>query len=451
RARPFAAALRSRGLLAYAEENRISRTLQAPVDPLSVVPQAGWREHVVAGAVAPPVDPASPLIALVDSELDAQHPEIAGSNTTTTGGRILADYHGTATATVAAAPQNGIGIVGIWPNARTLNLPLPADISCADSARQIAAAVAAGAAVINMSYGSSTACRTEYEAIQRAIARGIVAVAAAGNEFGQGNPAEFPASLPHVLTVAATGADNGATFFSNQNAAVDLSAPGEDVLAGVPVTFDPDGHPDGFATVSGTSFSSPMVAAAVAWVRAARPDLTSDQAAQVVRLGAQDVGKAGWEASTGFGVLNLPGALAHEAPTADPLEPNDDVEFVNGRVLGRRAPAIFSGTTATVIALLDRYEDPVDVYRIRIPARARVQVRVVPAFGDPDLYVFTRAAHTVTGSRGLVAKSLRRGPRIDGVQLLNPLRRAVTRFVAVGIEDGVEALDAGYTLRFRRR
>ena len=44
--------------------------------------------------------------------------------------------------------------------------------------------------------------------------------------------------------------------------------------------------------MSGTSFSSPMVAAAVAWVRAARPELTPFQAAQVVRLGARDVGAA---------------------------------------------------------------------------------------------------------------------------------------------------------------
>ena len=352
---------------------------------------------------------------------------------------------------MAAAPQNGVGIIGIWPNARALNLPLPGEISCADSARQISEAVRLGAAVVNMSYGSSAACRTEYEAIQRAIARGVVPVAASGNEFSQGNPAEFPASLPHVLTVAATGPDGRATYFSNQGSAVDLSAPGEDVLAGVPTAFDPDGNPDGFALVSGTSFSAPMVSAAVAWVRAARPDLTADQAAQVVRLGARDVGKPGWDASTGFGILNLPGALAHAAPVADPDEPNDDLEFVNGRVLGARAKPIFTGAPTTLVGSLDRFEDPIDVYRIRVPARTTVQVRVRPAYGDPDLSVYTPAAATVTRSRGLVARSHRRGKRTDGLRIANTTNRAETRFVVVAVDDGVQSLDAGYTLRIRRR
>ena len=102
---------------------------------------------------------------------------------------------------MAAAPQNGVGFVGVWPNARALNLPLPPEITCSASARRIARAVDLGAAVINMSYGSSDACRTEYVAIQRAVARGVVPVAAAGNEFRDGNPMEFPAGFPHVLTV----------------------------------------------------------------------------------------------------------------------------------------------------------------------------------------------------------------------------------------------------------
>ena len=52
-------------------------------------------------------------------------------------------------------------------------------------------------------------------------------VAASGNEFSSGNPLEFPASLPHVLTVAAVGPDDRPTDFSSDSAAVDLAAPGE--------------------------------------------------------------------------------------------------------------------------------------------------------------------------------------------------------------------------------
>ena len=57
-----------------------------------------------------------------------------------------------------------------------------------------------------MSYGSPSRCVPEWVQIYFAVAKGIIPVAAAGNEFESGNPLEFPASLPHVVTVAATDA-----------------------------------------------------------------------------------------------------------------------------------------------------------------------------------------------------------------------------------------------------
>ena len=72
--------------------------------------------------------------------IDVNHPEIAGSGIATLGGPALGGFHGTATATVAAAPANGVGMLGLWPGARTLNVPLrngETAISCAESARGI--------------------------------------------------------------------------------------------------------------------------------------------------------------------------------------------------------------------------------------------------------------------------------------------------------------------------
>ena len=78
-------------------------------------------------------------------------------------------------------------------------------------------------------------------------------------------------------------------------------------------------------------------------------------------------------------------------------------------------------------------------------------MRVRPAFGDPDLYVFSTAATTVIRSRGLVASSRRRGRRTDAVVLANPDGRgrgpASSR---VGIDRRARSLDAGYTLAIRR-
>src|SRR2546423_656810 len=106
-------------------------------------------------------------------------------------------------ARAAAAPANGTGILGIWPGMRALNIPLPAQISCADSVQGIVTAIKAHAQVINMSYGSPSLCFAEYLAIQAATGAGVTVVAAAGNEFANRNPPEFPASLPHAVTVAA--------------------------------------------------------------------------------------------------------------------------------------------------------------------------------------------------------------------------------------------------------
>ena len=133
-----------------------------------------------------------------------------------------------------------------------------------------------------MSYGSPSRCAAEWVQIYFAVAKGIIPVAAAGNEFESGNPLEFPASLPHVVTVAATTPDDKSAKFSNANDAVDLSAPGVGILTAVPPALDGDGAQDGYQALDGTSFSAPMVSAALAWVRAARPELTVDRVVQAV-------------------------------------------------------------------------------------------------------------------------------------------------------------------------
>ena len=450
RAAALAGALRARGLLAWAEPNRLGRRAQGPApDPLS--PQAGWRDFVVGAAIPPAVTPASPLIGVVDTMIDVSHPELAGSNISTAGGPAVSDFHGTAVSTVAAAPANGVGILGIWPGARALNLPLPNGqaITCADSVRGISAAIKAGASVINMSYGSASRCTAEERQIQRAVKAGAVPVAAAGNEFQQGNPPEFPASLPHVLTVSATDPDDKPTGFSNESAAVDLAAPGIGILTAVPVGFDPDGNGDGFAGVSGTSFSSPMVAAAVAWVRAARPELTALQAAQVVRLGARDVGEPGYENSTGFGVLSVPGALALAPPPVDPLEPNDDIRDVNGRAFRALAPPLFNGKAATVAATADAAEDPIDVYRVKVRAGRKLLLTLRPSVGDPDLFVFGAKANNVRARP--VGISTRSGQKTDRVTVRNRGRKTTTFYAAVGFNrrKDLKLLNASYTLRAR--
>jgi hypothetical protein len=446
RARAFARALGN--LLTYAQPDTLAKPLQRTVaqDPLSVPPD-DWRDWIVNPALTPPaVDGNSPLIAVIDAQLDVSHPEWRGGNTGALQQFPVTNPHGTATTSVAVAPVNGLGIVGVWPGARALNLPLSEDLTCRERANQIGVAIEHGAAVINMSYGATGVCFAEYLALQAAVARGIVPVAAAGNEFAEGNPAEFPASLPHVVTVAAVGAPPAfrASYFSNANAAIDLSAPGENIMTAVPAALDPDGN--GWQQQSGTSFSAPMVAAAIAWVRAARPDLTPDQAVQAVRLSAADHDGNGWGPDTGFGVLDVGAALTRPASQVDPLEPNDTMFWVDGRGFGRPDRPIFTGgKTRRLGATIDVFEDPADVYRIRLRGRSRVRISANPSrTDDVDLRVYARTAKSFRAER--LKRSAHRGKRTERITLRNRSRRSRVYYVAVLVQ-GSRDLDAAYALR----
>ena len=450
RARAFASALERRDLLVYAQPDTLAVPHQRAFaqDPLSVPPD-DWRDWVVDPALAPPaVTPASPLIALVDAQLDKTHPELLGGNTDALVQFPVANSHGTATASVAAAPANGLGIVGVWPGARALNVPLPAEITCSRSTEQIAKAIELRAAVINMSYGSSGLCFPEYVALQVAVASGIVPVAAAGNEFAEGNPLEYPASLPHVLTVAAVGRppELRSSFFSNTSAAIDLSAPGEAIMTAVPPALDGDGVQDGWERQSGTSFAAPMVSAAVAWVRAARPELTADQVNQAVRLSAVDHDQPGWQPDTGFGVLNVGAALQYAPPPPDPAEPNDDIVWVDGRAFDRPDPLLFKGGRAGRLgATIDVFEDPADVYRIRLRPRSRVKISANPVRSDDvDLRVYRGKAKSL--SARALERSARRGARTEVITLRNTSARARVYYVALRVQ-GARDLDAAYALR----
>jgi hypothetical protein len=461
-ARPLAGELRARGLLRFSEADVVRHRAQnpeptpappraVPDDPLS--PLARWRDAVAAPDLPPPpVTAGSPRLALIDSLLDKTHEEFAASSTITIApGGAMINLHGTATAGVAAAPLNGVGFTGIWPGMRALNIPLPEQIGCSDSARGISRAVRAKVAVINMSYGSATPCYSEYVAVQYANAAQIAVVAAAGNEFADGNPLEFPASLPHVITVAAVDDSGRAAYFSNANAAIDLSAPGVGILTSVPKALDTDGNQDGYMQLDGTSFAAPMVAAATTWVRAARPSLTVDQLAQVVRISARDIDRKGWDPATGFGLLDLRAALAQKAPLPDPMEPNEDIEWVDGRAFGRPDRPVWTGGKATTVnAILDAFEDPVDVYRIRVPAGARAKALVRPRFGDPDLRVLRAGARDVRDRRRLVGSSTKSGTRTESVTFRNVTRAAAIFYVVVNVEAAGRSLDSVYRLKVSR-
>jgi hypothetical protein len=110
-----------------------------------------------------------------------------------------------------------------------------------------------------------------------------------------------------------------------------------------------------------------------------RPTLTVSQIADVLRKGARDVGAPGFDNQTGWGIVNIAGALAAPAPPSDPGEPNDDIPEVRPGMLfdaGEPPLTTVAKPSATIAASVDASEDPSDVYRIWVPAKKTVRVSV---------------------------------------------------------------------------
>ena len=150
----------------------------------------------------------------------------------------------------------------------------------------------------------------------------MLVVAAAGNEFDEGNPVEYPAALLQPvgskgrggwgLSVGATTKSGRRASFSNTGSWISLDATGEDVFGAIssysrardwPRYALPGSEHGVYGYASGTSFAAPQVAGAAALVWAANPSLTRDQVAWILKRTATGDGR--WSKKLGYGVLDV--------------------------------------------------------------------------------------------------------------------------------------------------
>jgi len=414
-------------------------------DPL--VPTEWWIPTVGADSATPP-GPGLP-VTVIDAGLDMTHPEFVSRpntsvlNTQTVVGKD--DEHGTAVSSVVGAPVNGVGVVGIYPQAvlRAFDASPNDAIDEAAVIQGITQASLAGRGVINLSLGGPDQSFLMAQAIVLAFGRGTITVAAAGNEFQNGNPLSYPADDPHVLTVAATTEDDKPAAFSSSSSAVDLAAPGVDIPVAVPLVDDPTGY----TALDGTSFSSPLVAGATAWVWTARPTLEKTQVYDLMRWSAKDIWDTGWDKDTGFGLLSIPNALAQDPPPIDPLEPNDDIDQVKAHGLFPVAKPLVKGTFK---ARADYTDDPEDVYRVNVPAHMTLTVTMKPD-ADVTLELWGPLTATVTENgtarrRDLLGISAKPGTQAETIRWTNKGAKAVVVYSDVYFPTGSTALDADYAL-----
>jgi thermitase len=270
-------------------------------------------------------------IAIVDTGIDARQPDLAGkviaaANFTASNTTADLSGHGTHVAGIAAASfNNGIGIAGMAPSARLMDikvLAVDADGQtagdCADVADGIVWATNHGANVINMSLGSRSPCHAMALAMDYAYSHGALPIAAAGNDAS--TALNYPAAYDHVVSVAATSAGDQLAGFSNRGAGwVDVAAPGAGIVSTLPTYANGTGAID-YGYLSGTSMAAPVVSGIAALIWAQMPVGQANRDVEA-RIFASAEPVAGTGTDWRYGLVDACRAVTADAPLCSPLAP----------------------------------------------------------------------------------------------------------------------------------
>jgi serine protease len=319
----------------YVEDNIVLHTLGTPND-------ARYGEQYGPGMMGFPAawgqvgyGSSSITVALVDTGIRRTHQDFVG-------GRVLQghDYvggdsdpndtcgHGTHTSgTVGATTNNGVGVAGM---SQAKILPMKAldsvggilNVTCTGSAANISQAILdsadQGAKVISMSIGGG-ASATEENAVNYAWNKGVLLVAAAGND-GASNSVDYPGAYPNVIAVAALTSGKVRASYSDAGPEVDIAAPGSAVLS----TYNT--NDTSYTSLDGTSMATPHVAGALALALGCAPVGTTPTAVRSALYStAEDLGAAGRDDIYGNGLARADRLVAqvcggggggNQAPTA---------------------------------------------------------------------------------------------------------------------------------------
>lgn len=297
----------------------------------------------------------STVIAVLDTGIDYNHPDLAGNlwtnprevpgdgadndlngiiddvyganfvyrdpNGDPTGDPYDDFFHGTHVAgTLGAVGNNGIGVAGVSWNVKIMSIKfLDAWGSgwTSDAIAGLNYAVSMGAKISNNSWGGGAFDTGLRDAIAAAGARGHLFVAAAGNGATNAdlNPM-YPAAydLDNIVSVAATNHADGLAGFSNYGpTSVDLGAPGVDVYSTFP-TYETEamweyGLPTEYGWISGTSMATPHVAGVASLIRDRHPDWSAQQVRQELLETTDPVAALAGRTATG-GRLNAAAAIS---------------------------------------------------------------------------------------------------------------------------------------------
>ena len=275
------------------------------------------------------------VIAIVDSGVDIDHPDlkakmVKGYNATGVSGLFGLgspkddNGHGTHCAGIAAAiTDNGVGVAGMAPNAKIMPVRVlagPGSGSLLGVAKGIVWAANNGADVISLSLGGAGTMPALGDAIQHALKKNSVVIAAMGNSGHNGNPISYPAAYPGVIAVGATDAEDKIAFFSSFNKYCSVSSPGVNIYATTPtydvwLTKNSNGKiTKNYSYMSGTSMATPLVAGLAGLIRSQHPGMAPADVKKLLETTADkpaDMAGADWNEKFGFGRINALKAVTH--------------------------------------------------------------------------------------------------------------------------------------------
>jgi len=281
-------------------------------------------------------DASSMLVAVIDTGIDYNHPDLAANIWTNPGeipnngidddnngyvddvhgydfvnndGDPMDDhYHGTHVAgTIGAVGNNGLGVTGVAWTAQIMAVKfLNSNGSgyISDATEAINYAVANGAKILNNSWGGGGVDAGLLASITAADNAGVIFVAAAGNSGVDADVSPmYPAaySVGNIISVAAIDRNDALAYYSNFGASsVDLGAPGSSILSTYPNAS--------YASLSGTSMATPHVTGACALLWAQYPSLTHRQVIDLVLQGVTAKSYLSGKSVTG-GILDVATSL----------------------------------------------------------------------------------------------------------------------------------------------
>lgn len=400
----------------YGARAGYSYEVQRPPEPVEIDPAAlaslrayGLSARNIVDGV-PHGDGSGVIVGILDSGIKAhpQFDDVYIVHIDLVGGGVdgPAAAHGTSVASIITGNE------GIAPNAELFVVRVLDDEGFGNSyhvAEGIVQAVDLGVKVINMSLGVYQDSLLLRQAVNYAHERGVILVAAAGNEGYTRMP--YPAEYEEVLAVTAVDAGGNQAVFPNQSDKIDFAAPG--------IGIETAKEDEGLTLFSGTSAAAPFVSGTLASFMSGEKPLTAEEAVQLMQRYLNDAGAPGKDPAYGAGAVDW------------------------DRLRERATPGILD------VALADIHLSPDAQPGTNMPVEVTVQNRGTKWFNQAQLEVLVNDAEPIRFSVGTLGpgqtttrKVYAQIPSIDSEEILHLAARVLPEDINedVRLENNLKAI-----------